>query len=109
MGDTSSLGTAAVRVDWSDIDGVRLQPVRRHEDDRGSFEKLFESSEKPLVASQLCVSFNHLRGTIRGLHLQVEPHPEHKSLWCSSGNLFDVIVDARADSPTRGDWAGVQL
>ena len=49
------------------------------------------------------------RGTIRGLHYQVDPAPEAKLARCTSGAVFDVVVDLRPDSPTRGKWYGAEL
>jgi dTDP-4-dehydrorhamnose 3,5-epimerase len=46
---------------------------------------------------------------VRGLHVQVAPHLESKSIWCSSGELFDVIVDTRPEHGSFGHWAGVLL
>ncbi|MFL6108690.1 MAG: dTDP-4-dehydrorhamnose 3,5-epimerase family protein [Marmoricola sp.] len=96
-----------MRVEWSDLAGVSLEAAVRHQDDRGSFDKLYTGG--PLLATQLCSSFNHLRGTVRGLHFQVEPDLERKALWCTAGELFDVLVDTRVSEPTYGAWASVHL
>lgn len=99
-----------MRVDWTAIAGVEVEPAARHHDERGTFEKLYDgSSERALTVFQVCTSFNRTRGTVRGLHVQLAPHDEHKSLWCSTGALFDVLVDTRRDETTFGDWAGVNL
>jgi dTDP-4-dehydrorhamnose 3,5-epimerase len=39
----------------------------------------------------------------------VEPHSEAKTLWCSAGTVFDVIVDLRPDQPTYGTHCAVEL
>ena len=65
--------------------------------------------DEPIEAGQACTSFNRLRGTIRGLHVQVEPFPETKTLWCVAGAVWDVVVDLRATEPTYGSWAAVDL
>ena len=54
-------------------------------------------------------SFNTRRGTLRGMHFQVAPHPEIKLVRCTRGGIFDVIVDLRPDSPTYRRWVGVEL
>jgi dTDP-4-dehydrorhamnose 3,5-epimerase len=58
---------------------------------------------------QSSVSFNSRRGTLRGLHYQAAPHGEAKLVRCTRGALFDVAVDLRDGSPTRGKWYGVEL
>lgn len=98
-----------MRVDWSELSGVSLEPAVRFRDERGSFEKLYDGSAGPLGVTQLCTSYNAATGTVRGLHVQVAPHLERKALWCTSGELFDVLVDTRPDEPTYGCWAGVHL
>ena len=76
------------------------------EDERGGFGRSFCQDEfrthglKPPV-SQSSVSWNRRRGTLRGMHYQTEPHEEAKLVRCTRGAVWDVIVDLRADSPTR--------
>jgi dTDP-4-dehydrorhamnose 3,5-epimerase len=89
---------------------VELEPMR---DERGWFARsysveAFEQHGLSLVA-QANVSFNPRSGTVRGLHWQAEPHAETKLVRCTRGALFDVAVDVRPDSPTRGEWLGVEL
>ena len=43
----------------------------------------------------------HRAATLRGLHYQAAPHAECKLVRCTAGAAYDVIVDLRADSPTR--------
>src|ERR1043165_7696064 len=58
---------------------------------------------------QLNVGFSHAKGTVRGLHFQEAPHQEAKFVRCTSGGIYDVIVDLRPDSPTRCQWYGIEL
>jgi len=58
---------------------------------------------------QCNTSFNTQRGTLRGMHFQIDPHPEIKLVRCTRGGIFDVIVDLRPDSPTCHRWVGVEL
>jgi dTDP-4-dehydrorhamnose 3,5-epimerase len=48
------------------------------------------------------------RGTLRGLHYQVK-HPQGKLIQVIRGEIFDVAVDLRRESPTFGQWFGVHL
>ena len=83
-------------------------------DARGSFTRLYcrrsflEHGLEP-VGEQWSVSFNRLAGTLRGLHYQAEPHAETKLIRCAAGAVFDVVVDLRADSPTRGRCFCIEL
>lgn len=95
-----------MRVEASEIRGVRLAITARHEDDRGSFSKL---SDEPLTVQQVCTSENDEAGTIRGLHVQLPPSVETKYLWCAQGSLYDVLVDTRESEKTYGSWAAVVL
>lgn len=88
--------------------------MQRHEDHRGYFARTFcretfnqYGLELPL--DQFSLSYNHKRGTLRGLHYQQEPHAEIKLVRCTRGSLFDVIVDLRPQSPTYRSWTAVEL
>ena len=49
------------------------------------------------------------RGVLRGLHYQMPPAAQAKLVRCVSGEVFDVVVDIRHDSPTFGQWVGAYL
>ncbi len=90
---------------------VELQPV---EDERGFFARSYCAAEfaaRGLAAAmpQCSVSYNARRGTLRGLHYQAAPHEEDKLVRCTSGAVFDVVVDLRPGSPTHRCWLGVEL
>jgi dTDP-4-dehydrorhamnose 3,5-epimerase len=90
---------------------IDLEPVA---DERGFFARSFCAEELAAAGidprvSQMNVSFNHRAGTLRGMHLQRDPHGETKIVRCTKGRIFDVIVDVRASSPTRGRWCGYEL
>jgi len=53
---------------------------------------------------QINLSRTVAKGTIRGLHFQKEPHTEGKIVLCLSGEVFDVVVDLRRDSPSFLEW-----
>lgn len=48
-------------------------------------------------------------GTVRGLHVQLNPHAQDKLVRCGRGCLYDVAVDIRKGSPTYGQWYGIEL
>jgi dTDP-4-dehydrorhamnose 3,5-epimerase len=84
------------------------------DDERGWFARTFDAEEfrsrglNPEVV-QCNASFNHRRGTLRGMHYQAEPHGESKLVRCVRGAIFDVAVDLRPDSATYRHWHGVEL
>lgn len=77
-----------------------LEP-ERFEDDRGFFARTYDRDQfearglDPEVV-QCSVSYNHRRGTLRGLHFQAAPHEETKLVRCTRGRIWDVIVDIRS-------------
>ena len=83
-------------------------------DERGDFARSYcvrEFSELNLHSTfvQHNISRNIHQRTIRGLHFQKPPYQEVKVVQCIRGAVFDVIVDLREHSPTRGQWVGVHL
>jgi dTDP-4-dehydrorhamnose 3,5-epimerase len=58
---------------------------------------------------QCNISYNQLRGTLRGMHYQAAPYGEVKLVRCTTGAIYDVVVDLRPDSPTYTRWVGVEL
>jgi len=84
------------------------------EDDRGFFARSFcveqykEHGLNPNIL-QSNISYNHNKGTVRGMHYQLEPHREVKVVRCTQGAIYDVIVDLRPSSATFKQWVGVKL
>jgi dTDP-4-dehydrorhamnose 3,5-epimerase len=96
------------------IAGACLIDVEAHTDERGFFARTFckeELEQLGLIANiaQCSTSFNARRGTLRGLHYQIAPHEETKIVRCTSGAIFDVIVDVRPESTTFGTWLAAEL
>ena len=54
-------------------------------------------------------SFSAVKGTLRGLHYQLNPMCQAKLIRCTRGELWDVAVDIRKGSPQYGQWTGVHL
>lgn len=89
------------------LPGAFVLETRRFQDERGFFARTFSVDEfaahgLDTDVVQCSVSFNHRRGTLRGLHFQEAPHEETKLVRCTRGAIWDVIVDIRPGSPTRG-------
>lgn len=96
------------------LQGAYVIELEKREDERGFFARSWckeEFTAKGLDTRlvQCNVSFNKLKGTLRGLHYQIPPHAEVKLVRCTKGSLFDVIVDLRKDSPTFLKWVGIEL
>lgn len=96
------------------LKGLFLVEMSPHRDERGFFARSWCAREfaeagldKNLV--QCNVSFNTQRGILRGMHFQKKPHEEAKLVRCTRGRIFDVAVDIRPDSPTYGQWHGLEL
>jgi dTDP-4-dehydrorhamnose 3,5-epimerase len=94
--------------------GAYLVEVEKREDHRGFFARSFCRHEFEALGLNPCIAqanigFSHLRGTLRGLHYQVPPHAETKIIRCTSGALYDVIIDLRRSSSTYREWTGVEL
>jgi dTDP-4-dehydrorhamnose 3,5-epimerase len=90
---------------------LELQPMG---DERGLFARTFcarEFIEHGLTSRlvQCSVSYNHRKGTLRGLHYQRPPQEEAKLVRCTAGSVYDVIVDLRPDSATYLQPFGVEL
>lgn len=88
--------------------------LERREDNRGFFARTWcqhEFEQHGLVATiaQANMSFNHTRGTLRGMHFQRAPYAETKLVRAVRGAIYDVIIDLRPDSPTYKRWIGVEL
>lgn len=82
------------------------------EDKRGFFmetwhQARYRDSSIDCAFVQDNLSFS-VRGTLRGLHFQVR-RPQAKLVQTITGEIFDVAVDIRRESPTFGKWAGVIL
>ena len=94
--------------------GAFVLELEPREDERGFFARTFDAKEfeshgmRPVVA-QCNLSYNHLKGTMRGMHMQVPPATEPKLVRCTAGAVFDVIVDMRPASPTYLEHFGIEL
>lgn len=83
-------------------------------DERGFFARTYcmnEFAERGLNQNfiQCNISYNKVRGTLRGMHFQKSPYPEAKLVRCTQGAIYDVIIDLRQHSSTFTQWFGTEL
>lgn len=78
-------------------------------DHRGFLARIFCAEQlkgagwkKPIV--QINQTITKKRGTVRGMHFQNTPHAEMKLVSCLQGEVWDVAVDLRKNSPTFLKW-----
>ena len=93
---------------------LKLIKRDRRSDSRGFLSRIFCSEElafsgwiKPIA--QINQTFTRKRGTVRGLHYQTSPHAEMKLVSCIRGEIWDVAVDLRYNSPTFMQWHAERL
>src|SRR5579883_971681 len=94
--------------------GAYRVEIETRSDERGFFARTFceeEFARQNLTTrfSQASVSFNLRRGTVRGMHFSVEPHAETKLVRCTSGAIYDVLIDLRRCSTTYLRTCSVEL
>ena len=94
-------------------DVVKIQP-EVHKDNRGYF---FESFRHDLLEEELGYEVNFIqdneskstKGVLRGLHYQVSPFEQSKLVRVIEGNVLDVVVDIRKNSPTFAKHFSIEL
>lgn len=94
--------------------GVLVLELELHADDRGFFARTFCAQEfehrgLPPDFAQCSVSYSERAGTLRGMHYQDAPHAERKLVRCTGGEIYDVVLDLRLDSPTYMQWEAFLL
>jgi dTDP-4-dehydrorhamnose 3,5-epimerase len=97
----------AIRGAWI----VSLQPFA---DERGFFargwcKKEFETHGLSGDIAQVNLSYNRYKHTLRGFHYQTAPYQEDKLMRCTSGAVYDVMIDLRPESPTFKQHISVTL
>lgn len=96
----------------TEIEGVYILEPKVFGDNRGYFMETYNENEfKRLGLNYNFVQDNQSRskkGVLRGLHFQ-KTYPQAKLVRVLEGEVFDVAVDLRKDSPTYGKWVGVIL
>ncbi len=101
-----------MQVTESPLKGVYLIKPRIFEDPCGFFLETYnEARYKDQGIDVAFVQDNYARstrGVLRGMHYQIK-HGQAKLVWVPQGEVFDVVVDLRKDSPTFGQWDGYAL
>ena len=96
-----------------EIPGVVLIQAKRFGDDRGFFMETYKHSDFANAGiREHFIQDNHsrsVRGVLRGLHYQKNPHAQGKLVSCLQGRIFDAAVDIRIGSATYGRWVGAEL
>jgi dTDP-4-dehydrorhamnose 3,5-epimerase len=96
------------------LPGAYIIELEKRGDERGFFARAFcqrEFGNAGLATGVVQVnnSLTAERGTLRGLHYQLAPHAETKTVRCIRGAIWDCILDLRPDSTTFGKWFGAEL
>lgn len=96
-----------------DINGVIVVQPKVFEDERGYFFESYKRSDfvKFGIDADFCQDnqSRSCRGVLRGLHYQLNPAAQAKLVRCLEGEIFDVAVDIRKNSPTFGKWVSQVL
>lgn len=96
-------------LEQTPIAGLQIMQRKPMGDERGYLERLFCASDlKPLIGDRNIVQINHTLtvqpGVVRGMHYQNPPYAEMKLVSCLKGEVYDVAVDLRKNSPTFLKW-----
>lgn len=103
-----------MKVEDTNIPGVKVLKLDAYEDARGCFVQVFEKSEMANAGIkddfiQDAVSVSTFKHTVRGLHFQNPPYEQSKLVSCDRGAFFDVAVDLRQSSLTYGQHFSIEL
>ncbi|MEZ9835159.1 dTDP-4-dehydrorhamnose 3,5-epimerase [Vibrio breoganii] len=103
-----------MKVIETELPDVKIIEPKVFSDERGFFMETWHQARFEELVSGKPIHFvqdNHsksAKGTLRGLHFQTQ-NAQGKLVRVVSGEVFDVAVDVRKDSPTFGQWVGVYL
>ena len=106
------MGQIAVEKNVGGIEGLCVITPTVHGDARGYFTETY--NERDMREAGFDIHFVQdnrsmsQKGVLRGLHFQIN-HPQCKLIHVVRGSVFDVAVDLREGSKTRGKWFGVEL
>jgi len=103
-----------MRFTETKVKGAFLVDLERREDNRGFFARSwcareFQANGLNATVAQVNVALTAVKATLRGMHLQALPHAESKTVRCTRGSVFDVVLDLRANSPSFKRWDAFEL
>jgi dTDP-4-dehydrorhamnose 3,5-epimerase len=95
-----------IQIKETELEGVLELSVKLFEDNRGLFIKTYDYK----TFSEIGISENFVeefftiskKGVFRGMHFQIPPHDHSKLVYCTSGEVVDLVVDLRKESKTFG-------
>jgi dTDP-4-dehydrorhamnose reductase/dTDP-4-dehydrorhamnose 3,5-epimerase len=103
-----------MKIIKTEIEDVLIIEPKVFGDHRGWFTETY--SKEKFRELGVCIDFiqdNHSlsaqKGTLRGLHFQINPKAQTKLVRCTKGKILDVAVDIREGSPTYKKWVAVEL
>ena len=101
-----------MKIEHGPIPGLLVIKPKLFGDDRGYFQETWNKEQYAKEGLDVDfvqdnISFSR-KGILRGLHFQ-NPGSQGKLVYVLQGEVFDVAVDVRVDSPTFGLWYGVIL
>ena len=95
------------------LEGVFKIENRLFEDQRGRFIKTFHEDvfKEHGLQTDFKESFYSVsrKNVLRGMHFQLPPHDHAKLVYVTEGEIMDVVLDIRKDSPTFGKYVSVKL
>ncbi|MCA1041609.1 dTDP-4-dehydrorhamnose 3,5-epimerase [Bacillus infantis] len=103
-----------MKVIKTDLEGVKVIEPTVFGDYRGWFMETYNKAKFLEIGLDLNFvqdnhSFSAAKGTLRGLHYQLNPKAQTKLIRCTKGAIFDVAVDIRKNSPSFSKWFGIEL
>ena len=101
-------------VSETTLPGVYVLERKPLGDERGWLERMYGTEDLAgVLGARAIVQVNRTltrtKGTVRGMHYQVQPSAEAKIVSCLRGEILDVAVDLRRNSPTFLQWHGERL
>lgn len=103
-----------MNIESMELEGLYLITPRVFADNRGWFTESYSDKKFLNLGISICFvqdnhSYSAIKGTIRGLHYQLNPMAQTKLVRCTRGAIIDVAVDIRRGSATFGKYIAVEL